>query len=141
MYSIFEQLLLERGVTTYKVSKDTGIAQSVFSSWKSGISTPKTDKMQKIADYFGVSLEFITTGIEKDEKEVELNAKDERDISKRLEKTLKDLENSQEALMFDGVILDDNTKELLKASLENSLRIAKIHAKEKFTPKKYKDNK
>ena len=67
MYSIFEQLMKLRGITTYRVSKDTGIAQSVFSSWKNGISTPKTEKMQKIADYFNVSLEYLTTGEEKED--------------------------------------------------------------------------
>lgn len=66
MYEIFEQLLQKHGVSTYKVSKETGIAQSVFSSWKTGISTPKQDKMQKIADYFNVSLEYLTTGKEKE---------------------------------------------------------------------------
>ncbi len=40
--------------------------------------------------------------------------------------------------MFDGEVMDDNTRELLKASLENSMRIAKINAKQKFTPKKYR---
>ena len=43
MYSIFEELLQKHKVSTYKVSKETGIAQSVFSSWKNGISTPKQD--------------------------------------------------------------------------------------------------
>lgn len=66
MYSIFEELLQKHGVSTYKVSKDTGIAQSIFSSWKNGISTPKQDKMQKIADYFNVSLEYLMTGEEKE---------------------------------------------------------------------------
>ncbi len=66
MYSIFEQLLQKYGVSTYKVSKDTGIAQSVFSSWKNGISNPKQDKMQKLADYFNVSLEYLMTGKEKE---------------------------------------------------------------------------
>ena len=66
MYSIFEELLQKHGVSTYKVSKETGIAQSVFSSWKNGISTPKQDKMQKIADYFNVSLEYLMTGEEKE---------------------------------------------------------------------------
>ena len=41
--------------------------------------------------------------------------------------------------MFFGEPLDNTTKELLRASLENSIRIAKINAK-KFTPKKYKSN-
>lgn len=66
MYSIFEELLQKHGVSTYKVSKETGIAQSVFSSWKNGISTPKQDKMQKIADYFNVSVEYLTTGKEQE---------------------------------------------------------------------------
>lgn len=65
MYRIFEELLQKHGVSTYRVSKETGIAQSVFSSWKNGISTPKQDKMQKLADYFNVSLEYLMTGEEK----------------------------------------------------------------------------
>ena len=35
-----------------------------------------------------------------------------------------------------GEKMDDATRELMKASLENTIRIAKIKAKEKFTPKK-----
>lgn len=66
MYSIFEQLLQKYGVSSYRVSKDLGIAQSVLSSWKNGISTPKQDKMQKIADYFNVSVEYLMTGEEKE---------------------------------------------------------------------------
>ena len=69
---------------------------------------------------------------------VTLNAHDERDIAKRLEAALDDLENTQDGLMFSGEPLDDETRELLKASLENSIRIAKINAKQKFTPKKYR---
>lgn len=62
MYEIYEQLLQKHGVTSYKVSKDTGIAQSVLSAWKTGVSTPKSDKMQILADYFGVPVEYLTTG-------------------------------------------------------------------------------
>lgn len=138
MYEIFVKLLEMNNAKAADVCKGTGLPSSLFSEWKKGKSTPKVDKLQKIADFFGVSLDYLMTGKEPEEKEPILTPKDERDISKRLEKTLEDLENSQEALMFDGVVLDDNTKELLKASLENSLRIAKIHAKEKFTPKKHK---
>ena len=67
-----------------------------------------------------------------------LTQKDERDISRRLEQALEDLEGQQEGLMFDGEPLDEETKELLKISLENSIRIAKLNAKQKFTPKKYR---
>ena len=63
MYERFEQLLQENDVSTYKVSKATGIAQSVFSAWKKGISTPKTDKLQRIADYFHVPLSCGRCGL------------------------------------------------------------------------------
>lgn len=66
MYEIFSELLQTHGVTPYKVSKETGVSQSTLSDWKRGISTPKQDKLQKIADYFNVSLEYLMTGEEKE---------------------------------------------------------------------------
>ena len=59
MYSIFEKLLEENGVTAYKVAKATGITTSTLTSWKQGKYVPKPDKLQKIADYFGVSLAYL----------------------------------------------------------------------------------
>ena len=137
MYEIFEQLLQKYGVTSYKVSKETGVSQAVLSSWKTGRSIPKQPSMQKIADYFAVSLDYLMTGKEAEEKEPVLTPKDEGDISRKLNATLEQLE-SQDGLMFDGEALDEETKELLKISLENAIRTAKITAKKKFTPKKYR---
>ncbi len=62
MYKIFEKLLLERGVTAYQVSKATGISTGSLTDWKKGRSQPKVDKLQKIADYFGVSVDYLLTG-------------------------------------------------------------------------------
>lgn len=62
MYEIFEKLLKMHEITPYKVSKNTGIATSTFSDWKNGKSKPKQDKLQKIADYFKVPLEYLMTG-------------------------------------------------------------------------------
>ena len=59
MYQKFEQLVKARGITTYRVAKDIGLAQTVFSDWKSGKSNPKVDKLKKIADYFGVTIEYF----------------------------------------------------------------------------------
>ena len=67
-------------------------------------------------------------------------AKDERDIANDLENALSKLSDDS-ALMFDGEPLDDETRELLRISLENQFRMAKIIAKEKYTPKKYRKNK
>lgn len=65
----------------------------------------------------------------------------ERDIQKRIQSILDDL-NSDAGLAFynGGEEMDDETKDLLKLSLETSIRTAKRLSQEKFTPKKYRKN-
>lgn len=64
MYEVFEQLLQSHGVSSYKVSKDTGVTQTSLSNWKAGRSTPTTKTLQRIADYFGVTVDYLMTGKE-----------------------------------------------------------------------------
>lgn len=59
MYERFLKLLTEKKISAYKVSKDTHISQATFSAWKNGSRQPKVDKLQKIAAYFNVSLEWL----------------------------------------------------------------------------------
>lgn len=67
MYEKFSELLQRKNVKAADVSRGTGIKQTVFSEWKKGKSTPKIDKLQKIADYFGVSIDYFI-GEENDDK-------------------------------------------------------------------------
>ena len=62
MYEMFEKLCQAHNVTPYKVSKETGISRSSLSDWKTGRSTPKTDKLEKLAGYFGVTVDYLLTG-------------------------------------------------------------------------------
>ena len=64
MYSNFETLLTENGLKIADVSRETGIPYSSFTDWKAGRYTPKIDKLQKIADFFHISVEELT-GIKK----------------------------------------------------------------------------
>ena len=60
MYEKFAELLAISNKTAYQVSKDTGIAQSIFSEWKSGrIKILGADKLKILADYFGVPIEYF----------------------------------------------------------------------------------
>lgn len=59
MYEIYEKLLQKFGVTTYQVSKATGISQSTFSAWKSRRNLISSEKGKLIAEYFGVSLGYL----------------------------------------------------------------------------------
>lgn len=66
MYEIFELLCNKNNVTPYRVCKETGLTTATISNWKAGRYVPKQDKLQKIADYFNVSLEYLMTGKEKE---------------------------------------------------------------------------
>lgn len=120
MYEIFAKLLEERGVTAYKVSKATGIAGSTFSDWKSGRSTPKQDKLQKIADYFGVSVDFLITGKEETAvaQETHIDLKAEFD---RIKKLLESGENAP--LYFDGKPADQESINLLLDQIKISVAL------------------
>lgn len=64
MYEIYQRLLDEKGLKNSDVSRGTGISNMTLSDWKRGKTTPKTDTMQKIADFLGVSVDYIMTGKE-----------------------------------------------------------------------------
>lgn len=63
-YENFKKLCENADVTPAEVSRRTGVATSTLTNWKKGIYTPKSEKLQKIADYFGVSLEYLQTGVD-----------------------------------------------------------------------------
>lgn len=54
-----DTLIKARDVSFYKLSEELGMARSTFSDWKSGKSMPKTDKLIKIANYFGVEVSYF----------------------------------------------------------------------------------
>lgn len=71
MYKKFADLLDENNKTAYQVSKETGIAQSVLSDWKTGRSKPKFDKLMALAKHFNVPVEYFAESedTEKEDKE------------------------------------------------------------------------
>lgn len=140
MYEIFEQLLQKFGVTAYKVSKETGITQSTLSDWKRGRSTPKTGNMKKIADYFGVSVDYLMTGKEDPkEKAPELTLRDERDIAKDLDRIMGEIrKGDDEPLYYNGVEIDEASLSLLENAIEYALRETKKENKIKYNPHKNK---
>ena len=57
MYAKYVELRDSMGVNDAKVSAATGIPRSTFTDWKQGRSKPKLEKLLKIAEFFGVSID------------------------------------------------------------------------------------
>ena len=58
-YDIFMSLCNKKKITAAKVRQDLGISQSTMASWKSRGLTPKMETLEKLADYFSVSVDFL----------------------------------------------------------------------------------
>ncbi len=136
MYEVFEKLLQKHNVTPYRVAKEAGVTQTALSNWKQGKSVPNTKTLQKIADYFGVSIDYIMTG--KNEWQPKLTKKDERDIKNAIE-AIKNQLSTGTGLMYDGEPLDEESQEAILAAIEVAERTAILEAKKRYTPKKYRE--
>lgn len=140
MYEVFEQLLQKRGVTSYKVAKEAGVTQTALSNWKAGRSTPTTKTLQKIADYFGVTVDYLISGKDdssEDNRETELSARDERDIAKDLDRIMSEIKKGDDGpLHYNGVEIDDASINLLQNAIEYALRETKKENKVKYNPRK-----
>jgi len=67
MYEVYKRLRDAKGLSDYRVAADLGLSRSTFSAWRDGKYELKNDKLQKIADYFGVSLNYMLTGGDSEE--------------------------------------------------------------------------
>ena len=135
MYEIYCQLRDGRNLKDSDVARATNITKSTFSDWKSGRSNPKNDKLKRIADYFGVSVEYLMNG----NSDNTLTEKDKKDISKDLENIMRKLSTGEDGpASYDGEELSPEAAELFRDELEIALKRLKLINKEKYNPNKNK---
>ena len=123
-------------INNYSSFKDspTNFNKTNVSKWENGKVEPRMDTVRLIASAFEVSPNYLI-GMS-DEPYFKNQSKEEKDIQKDLQKMIEQLENglySKETAEY-----SEETRELIIASLEQAVKIARMEAKIKFTPKKYK---
>lgn len=107
MYEVFEQLLQKFGVTTADVCKATGIGQSTMSNWKTRRNLISGKNAQLIADYFGVSVDYLMTGKEKEGGEKYYLNEETAQIAQKI------FENKELKMLFD--VTQNSTPQRLMA--------------------------
>jgi transcriptional regulator with XRE-family HTH domain len=136
------------------MAEDLATTKASLSRYENDLRDPKIEFASKAAEYLGVTLDYLLckTDIQPGElfngtgalkgaidaaKNHVLNRKDEKDVEKLLNKTMDYIE-SQEGIMLNGEILDEQDIELLRQAIKNGLEYAKISNKKKYTPRKYR---
>lgn len=139
------ELRVEKGLGINQLATYSGISNAQISRIETGSrGVPKPETIKRLADALKVPYKDMMREagylIDQDEEKqtyYALNKKDERDLAKDLERMMEELD-SDSSLAFMGEPMDDEDRELLRISLENTLRMSREMAKKKFTPKKYR---
>lgn len=136
-YEIYCELCKKHGLTPSGAATKIGFNRASVTMWKNTGKAPKQELLVKIADYFGVTTDYLLGKEEEEKEKPALTAKDERDIARNLEKIMADLEHSGD-LMFDGNPMSEEARESIRSALKLGLEAAKLKNKEIYTPKKYR---
>ncbi|MED1642129.1 helix-turn-helix domain-containing protein [Brevibacillus agri] len=137
--SRIKQVRRLRGYTQKYMADQLNMTEANFSSYERDKSIPPSEKLNQISTILKVSTDYLLG--KTDDMTIQdpysLTAKEEKDIAVKLQKMMDELENDS-SVAFMGEPLDEEDRELLRISLENTLRLSKQMAKKKFTPNKYR---
>ena len=128
-------LAQERGISLPALESELGFGNSTIVKWDK--STPNADKLNAVAKYFGVTMDYLLNG--EDKNSVSLTAKDERDIKKDLDSLREKLANKEFGpAAYDGQEIPDEDIDLFLGQVDLMLRRVKVKNKEKYNPNKNK---
>lgn len=78
-FARFETLCKQKGVSKQKACLDCGLSRTAWNKWKAG-AVPNGEALQTLADYFGVTTDYLLTG---EETKKAPTPEDEREIDDR----------------------------------------------------------
>ena len=134
-YDKFADLCEKKGVRLGQAASEMGLSGAAVSRWKRYGYSPRSESMQRIAAYFGVSISSLMEDEKKDPQA--LSEKEKRDIAREVDKIMGDLGDSGD-LMFDGVPMNDEARTAMAAAMQTALEVARTLNKQTYTPKKYR---
>lgn len=125
-----KELANAKGMSLPALESELGFGNGTIVKWDK--STPNVEKLNAVAKYFDVSMDYLLNG----ESHNVLTNKDKRDIREILANTEQLL--NQDGLMFDGDPASPEAIESILSAMQVGMAMAKKRNKEKYTPKKYK---
>lgn len=137
--------LAERHMNQNTLAELLGMSESSIGKWTLGKSMPRTmGQIEKIAAIFGVEKSYFLESAPPPSPasaqpyHPELTKRDERDIEKRLQAIRDDLDSESGIALLGDHPLTEDEKEQLLIPIRSGLETARLIAKKKYTPKKYR---
>lgn len=136
---MLKYLRQRKHLSQLELAKKLGISKSAISMYEVGKREPDFETLEVIADFFNVDMNFLLGKYEPENKDLELTARDERDIAKDLDRIMNEIKNGDDGpLYYNGIEIDDASINLLQNAIEYALRETKKENKVKYNPNKNK---
>ena len=128
-----KNLAEKRNMTLKSLEVELGFGNGTIAKWDKNI--PNADKLNTVAEFFNVSMEYLLKGIDQDG----LSEADNRDIAKDLNNLKEKLSNQENGpANYEGTDIPEDDIDLFLGQVEIMLRRLKHINKEKYNPNKYK---
>lgn len=128
----------ERSMTQPMLASKMNVSQSTVTSWENDRRGIGNDDLVKLATLFNVSTDYLLGKTNK-RHYYSLTKKDYKDVDQMLEDAMAGVTGKAGVNYFkNGSELTETDRELLEASLRQTMILSKVLAKKKFTPKKYR---
>ena len=125
LYEQIRDVAKVRGYSVNRLEQELGFARSSINKFNK--NAPSADKLQKIAETLGVTVDYLMTGKEEvPGEESELNVRDRRDIAKDLDRIMGEIKNEDDGpLFYNGQPLNPEDMIFLSKAIEAALTDAK----------------
>lgn len=128
-------LISEKKMTRAELERKLNFSHGSLRNWNKSI--PSGDKIQKVADYFDVSTDYLLGRTDK-RRYYKLSEKEKNDIAIQAEELIEGITNG-ENLNFYGEPATKDQKDRLLIAIKTAMEMNKEEAKQKFTRKDYRD--
>ncbi len=137
LYENIRTAAKKKGYSINRLEQELNFARSYIGKFKT--ITPGLDKIQRIAEFLDVPVEYLLNGDETSVAESSLAPKDKLDISKTVNELMEKLDSNDGApLFYDGEEMDEQTKLLFRNQLSSLVTTVKEINKVKYNPNKNK---
>ena len=120
-----KELANQRKVSVAELERALGFGNGSISKWNK--QSPSTEKLKQVADYFGVSTDYL---LGRSDDKYDLSPQEKIDIGIEAEKMMKGL-NDEGSINFYGEPMSDEDKEATLSALNLLMTINRKKAKKK----------
>ncbi|PKL00040.1 MAG: XRE family transcriptional regulator [Tenericutes bacterium HGW-Tenericutes-1] len=122
----------KRDLSQRELSQMINVSQQTIGSWETGRTEPNSDTLQQLANFFGVSVDYLL-GRSIDGQSLQMNSEDNKEDLKEKFYQLLDILKNNDINIFNGKEMQRQTQfELfsdIKSALENAEKMEELRKK------------